>query len=181
MNHVSKAEYNTQGTIASNVKDVVTWNLVRNNLHLDEQLEEDMLSEELNEFFVAETIEDHLDAYADFRYVMEGTTAKFLGSGVPDRDSLAWWSRVKTWGQASIDYMDGIIREHFFTTYSGMTEEIVDNVLGEVFAVVCEANNKKPDDATTGKVEKGEEWEDPIFTITELVQWYTQKCKKGAH
>ena len=47
--------------------------------------------------------------------------------------------------------------------------------------MVCEANNKKPDDATTGKVEKGEEWEDPIFTITELVQWYTQKCKKGAH
>jgi hypothetical protein len=112
---------------------------------------------------------------------MEGTTAKFLGNGVPDRDAVAWWSRVKTWGQASIDYMDGIIREHFFTTYSGMTDDIVDNVLGEVFAVVCEANNKKPTDATTGKVEKGDEWEDPTFTITELVQWYTQKCKKGAH
>ncbi len=168
-------------TISSNVKDVITWNLVRNNLHLDEQLEEDMLSEELNEFFVAESIEEHLDAYADFRYVMEGTTAKFLGNGVPDRDMLAWWTRVKTWGQASIDYMDSVIREHFFTTYVNMTDEIVDNILGEVFAVICEANNKKPTDNTDVKVVKGDAWEDPTSNLTDIVQWFTQDTKKGAH
>lgn len=165
-------------------KEVVEWNMDRNGLVFDRELEEGMLVEELNEFMVATDLADHLDAQADFRFVLEGTTCKFLSAGVPSEDSMEWWIRLKNWSTGCLEFMDQIVRDHLENTFPTLDSEDVDSMIGEVFGIVCDANQKKPITSPDykGKIPKGTSWVDPKCAILDCIKWYTvDQLKSKSH
>jgi hypothetical protein len=168
--------------IESNIKAIADWNMTRNNLILARGLEESMLEEEFNEFVVAETIEDMVDAYADFTYVLEGSRVKYLTCGVPLPEMIAWWERVEDWSSQCNSYMFQVILEHCFKTW-GMDEDQVEHLMSDVLHVVIEANKAKAGEKdANGKVLKGEKWVNPSLTITEVINAHTTEyVKKKAH
>ena len=168
--------------ITSTIKEIADWNMARNNLILDTGLEESMLEEEFNEFIVAETIEDMVDAYADFTYVLEGSRAKYLSCGVPLPEMVTWWERVEDWATQCNNYMFQVLLEHFYKTW-GMEEDEVEHLMSDVLHVVIEANKAKTEDKDIkGKVVKGTEWVDPSLVITEVISAHTtERSKKEAH
>lgn len=58
--------------------NVYEFNKRRNGFDLDEELEFDMLKEEIQEFFDAETVADMVDAFIDVDYVFNGTKQKYV-------------------------------------------------------------------------------------------------------
>ena len=60
------------------MKQVLEFNQVRNKFVLDEVLEEQMLVEEIREFFDANTLAERIDAMVDVDYVYDGTKMKYL-------------------------------------------------------------------------------------------------------
>ena len=168
--------------IKSNIKEIADWNMARNSLILDTGLEESMLEEEFNEFIVAETIEDMVDAYADFTYVLEGSRVKYLTCGVPLPEIVTWWKKVEEWSSQCNSYMFQVILEHCFKTW-GMDEDKVEHLMSDVLHVVIEANKAKTEDKDSeGKVIKGDEWVNPSLTITEVINTHiTEHGRKKAH
>lgn len=164
--------------LKSITKEIIDWNACRNYLQLDTELEEEMLAEELNEFMVAVSVEDHIDAYLDFLFVFGGTTVKYLSAGVPSEPLNKWWKSTRNWAEASIVYMGDMLDEHF--QQSGLDERQVQELLVDCMAIVMEANNLKGlDKDNKGKVVKGQEWKDPASQIRELVESRTRV--RGLH
>ena len=165
--------------IESNIKEIADWNVARNNLNLDTTLEEEMLSEEFNEFIMAETLESMVDAYADFTYVLEGSRVKYLAEGVPNVELVAWWKRLEEWGAECNSYMFQVLLEHCFKTW-GMDEDQVEHLMSDVLHVVIEANKAKSHDKDRyGKVVKGDKWVDPELTLSEVINAHTAEHTKN--
>ncbi len=168
--------------IESNIKEIADWNMARNNLILDTGLEESMLEEEFNEFVVAETLEDMVDAYADFTYVLEGSRVKYLAGGTPHPETETWWERVTAWSSECNSYMFQVILEHCFKTW-GIDEDKVEHLMSDVLHVVIEANKAKSGEMdSSGKILKGDAWVNPTLTIVEVINAHTtEHVKKKAH
>ena len=67
---------------------VSTWNYVRDNVGYDEDLEYDMLFEELEEYGVARSDVDQLDALCDIVFVALGSMYKMLGTPAKVREAM---------------------------------------------------------------------------------------------
>ena len=146
------------------VNQIIRWNRERNGLALNVDTEVKMLTEEANEFFMAETKEDRLREAADFKFVWIGTLAKCLGGRC--KDELDFISRkgffdyIKEWVDYEHEVMTDVLEED--GTYYLWTR---------VLEIVTKANLAKPKTKNAdGKVIKGYYYIDPIEEIKQIVK-----------
>lgn len=145
------------------IREIVEWNLARNDLKFDPNLEIRMLSEEANEFFTAKTPADRLREYADFCFVEFGTIAKLAAKKYAN---IAQWQHewvhsrdLFKWCEAQHASMQEILRED--QTLHLATEAI---------AIITAANQaKSAQKSADGKVVKGSSYSDPIEQIRNLI------------
>ena len=119
------------------INQIVRWNRERNGLALNIDTEVKMLTEEANEFFMAETKEDRLREVADFTFVWIGTLAKCLGDRCEDWKSLmlrkGFFYGIKGWVDVETEKMIEVLEED--GTY---------HLLPRVLEIVTKANLAKP-------------------------------------
>lgn len=146
------------------INQIIRWNRERNGLDFNVDTEIKMLTEEVNEFFMAETKEDRLREAADFKFVWIGTLAKCLGGRC--KDELDFMSRkgffdyIKEWVDAETEAMTEVLEED--GTYY---------LLPRVLEIVTKANLAKPKTKNVdGKVIKGDDYTDPIEEIRQIIK-----------
>lgn len=146
------------------INQIIRWNRERNGLDFNVDTEIKMLTEEVNEFFMAETKEDRLREAADFKFVWTGTLAKCLGGRC--KDELDFMSRkgffdyIKEWADVEIDAMTEVLEED--GTYY---------LWPRVLEIVTKANLAKPKTKNVdGKVIKGDDYTDPIEEIRQIIK-----------
>ena len=146
------------------VNQITRWNRERNGLALNIDTEVKMLTEEANEFFMAETKEDRLREAADFKFVWIGTVAKCLGGCYKDWQSLmsrkGFFDYIKGWVDAETEVMTKVLEED--GTY---------HLLPRVLEIVTKANLAKPKTKNVdGKVIKGDDYVDPLEEIKQILK-----------
>lgn len=146
------------------VNQIIRWNRERNGLALNVDTEVKMLTEEANEFFMAETKEDRLREAADFKFVWIGTLAKCLGGRCKDWKSLmlrkGFFDDIKEWVDVETEKMIEVLEEDG-THY----------LLPRVLEIVTKANQAKTKaKGADGKVIKGYYYIDPIEEIKQIVK-----------
>ena len=146
------------------VNKIVRWNRERNGLALNIDTEIKMLTEEANEFFMAETKADRLREAADFKFVWVGTLAKCLGGRC--KNELDFMSRksfledIEAWADAEEEAMAEMLEE-----------DGTRHMLPRAFEIVTRANLAKPKTKNSdGKVIKGDDYVDPIEEIKQLIE-----------
>lgn len=135
---------------------ISAWNMERNGLVYNHALEVKLLTEEIGEALTAPNKAERLRECADFYFVSAGTFAKVEKAGVE--------------GEQQSEELMMFIYEN-----GGICDEILesdgtDNLIWDALEIVCNANDKKPKDPTTGKVVKGPDYIDPIWEIEELIK-----------
>jgi len=144
--------------------DVFKFNQKRNEFKFDEELETDMRTEEINEFFEAKTLAEMLDAYVDTNYVWFGTKMKAVKSGI-------------VIGKELINYMDNV----FALMLDIMRNRIEQanfaldmwELIEESEKIVCEINNEKISKLDkNGKVMKQKTLRDATKEIAEMLKEY---------
>lgn len=143
---------------------IIAWNIPRNGLKFNQDLEAQMLSEESTEFFDGmkdftgiERCIEMVDAYCDFIFVLRGTQAKALAT---------------TFDNAQ-DYRNAISLVEGATQMGFMLLEVLNKAypwidgydLDTCLQYVITANAKKPIKKTGEKVSKGADWVDPKAQI----------------
>lgn len=146
------------------INQIVRWNRERNGLALNIDTEIKMLTEEANEFFMAETKEDRLREVADFNFVWIGTVAKCLSGRCKDWQSImsrkGFFDCIKEWVDAEEKVMIEVLEED--GTYY---------LLPRVLEIVTKANLAKPKTKNVdGKVIKGDDYIDPIEEIKQIIK-----------
>lgn len=128
---------------------VTKFNKQRNNFDLDVELEQDMIEEEIKEFWDADTVAERLDALVDTEYVWIGTKIKYSynGCGIPEN--------TKTFVEDSLklmyDYLQDELGEYFW------------GCLSKANKIVCQANELKGTELDEkGKVIKTKEYKEAI-------------------
>ena len=146
------------------VNQIVRWNRERNGLAFNIDTEVKMLTEEANEFFMAETKEDRLREAADFKFVWVGTVAKCLGGRC--KNELDFMSRksifddLKEWADVEEESM-----------YTVLEEDGTNHLLPRALEIVTKANLAKPRTKNLdGKVIKGDDYIDPIEEIKQIIE-----------
>ena len=146
------------------INQIIRWNRERNGLALNIDTEVKMLTEEANEFFMAETKEDRLREAADFQFVWIGTLAKCLGGRC--KNELDFMSRkkffddIEEWVDDEIEIMTEVLEED--GTYY---------LWPRVLEIVTKANLAKPKTKNVdGKVIKGDDYIDPIEEIKQILK-----------
>ena len=146
------------------VNQIIRWNRERNGLAFNIDTEVKMLTEEANEFFMAETKEDRLREAADFKFVWVGTLAKCLGGRC--KNELDFMSRksffddIKEWADSEEEAMSEVLEEDG-TNY----------LLPRALEIVTKANLAKPKtENADGKVIKGVDYVDPIEEIKQIIE-----------
>ena len=155
---------------------ILTWNKARNNLEFDPKLEAKLLSEEANEFFMAETTAHKLQELADFFFVLQGTHAKYAAvkhEGVEMLlSSYDKWTKLMAWVEEISSYM----YQSLIPRFNGINN--LDDALKFAEKCVLEANELK---GTTkdgsGKVQKGAEYVSPLRQINEYLEARPFICK----
>ena len=146
------------------INQIIRWNRERNGLALNIDTEVKMLTEEANEFFMAETKEDRLREAADFVFVWRGTSAKCLSGRCKDWQSFmsrkGFFNYIKKWVDAETEAMTEMLEED--GTY---------HLWPRVLEIVTKANLAKPKTKNVdGKVIKGDDYIDPIEEIKQLIK-----------
>lgn len=147
---------------------IIAWNRVRNGLEFDPNLEIRMLSEEFNEFFMAETFAQRLQEFADIMFVWIGTNAKYYAQR-KDRFNLTdkeHWDEFIDWFEGGFTFCSELI-------HSEMEEnDIPESYLDKVLLYVVEANEAKGIEKVNGKVVKGPDYVSPLDRIEmDLERW----------
>ena len=146
------------------INQIIRWNRERNGLDFNVDTEIKMLTEEVNEFFMAETKEDRLREAADFTFVWIGTVAKCLGGRCKDWESLMlrkdFFDGIREWVDVETKEMDEVLEED--GTY---------HLVPRVLEIVTKANFAKPKTKNVdGKVIKGDDCIDPIEEIKQILK-----------
>lgn len=146
------------------LNQIVRWNRERNGLAFNIDTEVKMLTEEANEFFMAETKEDRLREAADFKFVWVGTLAKCLGGRC--KNELDFMSRkiflddIEEWADSEEEAMVEVLEE-----------DGTNHLLPRALEIVTRANLAKPKTKNSdGKVIKGDDYVDPIEEIKQIIE-----------
>ena len=146
------------------VNQIIRWNRERNGLAFNIDTEVKMLTEEANEFFMAETKEDRLREAADFKFVWVGTVAKCLGGRC--KNELDFMSR-KSFLDDIEEWADAVEE----ATVEMLEEDGTNHLLPRALEIVTKANLAKPKTKNAeGKVIKGDDYVDPIEEIKQIIE-----------
>lgn len=141
---------------------IIAWNRKRNGLRFDPNLEIRMLSEEFNEFFMAETTAHRIQEFSDIQFVFIGTCAKYYAQMYANL-SNAWfdqWEDLLEWFEKAYGFAFNLV-----------SEELEDygldvNYLDTALEYVVEANEAKgTEPGPDGKVPKGPNYVSPLARI----------------
>ena len=146
------------------INQVIRWNRERNGLDFNVDTEVKMLTEEVNEFFMAETKEDRLREAADFTFVWIGTVVKCLGGRCKDWKSLMlrkdFFDGIKEWVDVETKEMGEVL-----------AEDGTHHLWPRALEIVTKANLAKPKTKNAdGKVIKGDDYIDPIEEIKQIIE-----------
>ena len=142
------------------IKEVTEFNVKRNQLAFDMNLELKMVQEEIREFWDAETVAERLDALVDTEYVWIGTQIKASYNTVALPDELVNSIRQ------TLGLMGDILAEEL-----GMH---MSDCYHSARKIVCEINNMKGTDKDEdGKVKKHKELRDATKEIALMIQSVT--------
>ena len=146
------------------VNQIVRWNRERNGLALNIDTEVKMLTEESNEFFMAETKEDRLREAADFNFVWAGTLAKCLGGRC--KNEMDFMSR-----KSFFDDIEEWVDDEIEAMTEALEEDGTSHMLPRALEIVTKANLAKPKTKNAdGKVIKGVDYVDPIEEIKQIIE-----------
>jgi len=145
---------------------IVAWNKVRNDLVYSKELEDNMLYEELNEYFEAESIVDKLDAIADFFFVAAGTVAKYHRTKLRNPDQY--------YSDVSDDFVDAlpVILADFqgFIAILGIPFDKAKEMIHRTLDIVIRANEQKGTEKDeNGKIKKPDNFVKPEDQIAMYV------------
>jgi len=142
------------------MKNVLEFNLKRNALDLDAQLEYDMIEEEVQEFYNAKTLAERIDAMIDVRYVYEGTQLKYNYNMLPMDPNL-----TKVVGEFH-RYSSTIVSQEL-----GDDSQYLDKIMSKAWDIVCDINAMKVAELdANGKVVKQVDLPDATEAIAKLLQ-----------
>ena len=187
----------TSNNFLSPTHRVFNWNLKRNNLHYNIDLESSMLSEEAREFFEAEHLVDRFDAWADFVFVAMGTVGKYMAMPHKDIDSivdtkdptdvlLEWVEHIRTQMIEMLGYeVHAIYPQLPYQQGYSEEEDPFEMLCMDVLNIVITANEQKGTEKNAeGKVQKPEGFVKPEKQIDNLLKKtlgknYIPKFKEG--
>ena len=166
-------------TPSSTTSRIIAWNRERNGLKFNIDLESQMLTEEANEFYMAEHLVDKVDAWADFVFVGVGTVAKWLAVKVKAFEDLEdysqWMETVTDW----MDYQRGtmleMLLEDMATIFPGVRHNtsLFEDILNQALIIVVDANEQKGTEKDeNGKVKKPEGFIRPETRLNVLLKKY---------
>lgn len=138
-------------------KQIAIWNAERGNFDYDIILEQNMLDEEYQEFYLAETLHDKMDAICDLYFVNNGTLFKAHINGVP---SPLYFHYLERFEQLCSEFI--FEAKINWLTFNDLFERCMIEVIN--------ANNKKGKEKVNGKIQKGIDWYDPKDRIKEIIQ-----------
>jgi hypothetical protein len=148
---------------------IIDWNRIRNSLNWSPNLETKMLSEEANEFFMADNLVDRLRECADFMFVLIGSRAKYYAQShrayyeVGNRHED--FRRFERWAEDVFDGMRTALGEEIKDYHK------IDKLLAKVLEAVVDANDLKGTERDeTGKIQKGTKYVSPVERIMETVR-----------
>lgn len=148
---------------------IVAWNLKRNNLAWNFELEKSMLMEEVREFLEAKTLANRLKEFADIAFVFIGTKAKAEKSG---EGSLAYDDLIN-WVDASLVVFGKTIVDTLIELFGEDAD--LDEFADQVMNLVVSANEAKGTEKDeNGKVIKGANYVKPEPEIEKLIAQYTK-------
>jgi hypothetical protein len=145
---------------------VANWNFTRNNTNFSKELEERMLLEEAQEFkdgmndlfkafnnegSILDSIVEMVDAWADYKFVLQGTQYKYLGCSEP------------------FDMNSKIATENYMFSVLYKDLGIAPRVLKECYEAVIVANSLKGTTKVNGKIQKSKSWKDPKELIAVIL------------
>ena len=137
---------------------VVDWNIERNELEFRPTLEEEMLAEELAEYWQAKTLIEKLDAILDFAFVAVGTLVKQSKNNADEIGS----GMAANFQIAMTDFISRCKRD-------GLTDAAIRELFHRGFVIVCEANEQKSaQKKENGKIAKPKDFVGPEQKLTEL-------------
>jgi len=146
---------------------VIQWNIDRNHISFNTDVEMRMLSEELHEYFISINIIDKFDAFLDFQFVAIGTNWKVNNSGIEYPAILDFIDSTGT--LLGCDFEEqleqvGFPMNHFF------------NFINDGLAIVLEYNNKKSAmKDKNGKIVKPVNFVGPEKELEKLFNEYMNK------
>ena len=141
------------------MKNVLEFNLKRNQLKLNSSLEVNMLREEIQEFYDAETIAERIDAMVDVRYVYEGTQLKHNYHMLPMSKDIT--TVVGEFHRIS----STIVSQEL-----GDDAQYLDKIMTKAWDIVCEINAMKVSELDeNGKVVKQKNLPDATEHIDQLL------------
>ena len=141
------------------MKNVLEFNKGRNQLDLNPQLELDMLKEEIQEFYDAETLAERIDAMVDVRYVYEGTQLKHNYHMLPMSKDIT--TVVGEFHRIS----STIVSQEL-----GDDAQYLDKIMTKAWDIVCEINAMKVSELDeNGKVVKQKNLPDATEHIDQLL------------
>ena len=139
--------------------DIVHFNRVRNDFKLDMKLEVNMLKEEIQEFFDANTLAERVDAVTDVSYVFEGTKIKCAYNGFLVDEN------VNKWVTDSVEMMLEIL------THEVGSEGKLAQILVKAQEIVAEINALKVSELDeNGKVKKQHDLPNATVEISKMLE-----------
>ncbi len=142
------------------MREVLKFNLVRNKLNLDGELEVAMLQEEIQEFYDAIDLAERIDAMIDVRYVYEGTQLKYNYNMLPMDEEL-----TKIVGQFHRLSTTLVAQE------LGDDSQYLDKIMDKAWDIVCEINALKVAELDeNGKVIKQHDLPNATDAIREMLE-----------
>lgn len=171
--------FTTTEAASAQILRILNWNRKRNNLEFNADLEVTMLTEEANEFYMAESLVDRLDAFCDFCFVATGTMVKFAALKTDsaadlllcceDMDRLVGYINV-TKAQMKDLLLGELATYHKAFAYD---DNHIDEVFSKAMEIVIEANEQKGlDRSENGKVLKPAGFVRPEAKLEALLREY---------
>lgn len=156
----------------SSTQRIIAWNRERNNLKFDIDLETQMLTEEAQEFYQAETLVDRIDAWCDFIFVGTGTIIKYLAVKskcfADQKEMVEQVDFLSSWMEHQRMQMVELLTEEVSDIWPKMhhsEEDLLDELLRKCLDIVIDANEKKG----TTKDENGKVIKHPDFQKPEKI------------
>jgi hypothetical protein len=142
----------------------VNWNRDRGLLETFDPCKElEMLSEELREFYYADSFAHRLVEYADFIFVLDGTIAKFacrpIKSTVMFEVEVDAFERMLNWARQQRSEMFYLLNDMYKNT------GVLVNLIRKAREIVIENNELKSNKKKDGKIVKNKDHVDPAIAM----------------